>query len=185
LSPPLLESVAAADDGLGPAVTGRVIGRRGMFERRDLVSSLIRDFTGGEWGRLVVRIGHESGFVTFSSPRWSPGVHPDLRLHVRDIEPDPASWLKHHLSAASRRLGAESADPPSADAAWRIARLRLLFLDTEGAEKAVQKGLDHLERIGGAGADLPDLLLLVKQLRAFRCGEAADELYAYLEDLPA
>ncbi|MGK5110813.1 hypothetical protein [Geodermatophilus sp. CPCC 205506] len=189
------------DPGSAPRrVEGRVVGFRGPLERasqlvsvlpnplgmRDRAIQLVPGMANPRWGCLLIQINDERALVDFAGAAWSPRVTSTCPLRVVRMEPDPVRWLRNYLSNAGRRLDAQSsvADAPTADIAWELARLSVLFDEVDGATRAVRQGLEHLRASHGTSANADDLRLLYKLLRRCTFDDAAADLRAYLDDLP-
>ena len=166
---------------------GLVIGSWGIVARTVDAFSWIPDVTGmrnhvpGVWARLRLMTAIGTAEIEFDGSRSRTRTS---ALKVERLHPDPATWLRQFFTGAGRKLDAYGQDIPSADVAWRVARLRLLFDDGDGATAAVDQGLDHLRTTGAVDTDADDLRKLDVQLRA--CGRfgAADRLRRYLDKLP-
>jgi hypothetical protein len=167
-------------------VRGRVGGHREALDADRFVKATPLAFLGtrrflGPWGTLFLTDRWRTAKVEFAGEAWrSVG----LALRVVDMHPSPVGWLRAYLDHASSWLAAQGSFVPSAEAAWKVARLHLVFKELPQATRAVRSGLEYVRGLGLDEVDPDDLQLLDTQLRWYGCFDVADELRAYLDGLP-
>lgn len=165
------------------AVQGRIAGVWGRVERAKQTVAFLPDPLGlrhhvpGIRVRLALPTPSGQAHLECEGSTWR-NLHRELRV-VR-MRPDPWPWLRDFLTDAGRTLDAHGSQIPTAQVAWAIARLRLIFDRGDDASDAVRQGLQHLRATRTADVDVADLRLLHRQLSTCGCGAAAEDLSAYL-----